>query len=82
MNGIIIYDDTKGRYVIEELIDGFLAEESKVVDLHCGDCLSVLVKKDKWVDTRVEKDIDNDVFGWYFVNVGRIAPLIGHEARI
>lgn len=82
MTGMILYDDMQKRYVVQELIDDIITDNSKVFDLHCGDCLSVQVKKGEWVNTRVEKDTDDDTFGWYFVGVGRIAPLVGHLAKI
>ncbi len=82
MDGILLYDDTQGRYIVQELVNGVITDESKTVDLHCGDCLTVQVKEDDWRDTRIEKDTEDDVFGWYFVKIGRVAPLIGHSVRI
>lgn len=82
MDGILLYDDTQGRYIVQELVNGTVTDESRTVDLHCGDCLTVRIKEDDWRDTRIEKDTEDDVFGWFFVNVGRVAPLVGHSVRI
>lgn len=81
MTGMLLYDDRHDRFMVEELINDLLTDDSRVRDLHCGDCLTIAVKRDDWRETRIEKDLD-DVFGWYFVGVGRAAPLIGHPVKI
>lgn len=82
MTGILLYDDTQGRYVVQELIDDVITDKSKIVDLHCGDTLAIKVKQDDWRNTRIEKDTEDDVYGWFFVDIGRAAPLIGHSVII
>ncbi len=44
MKGIILYDNKKGRYIVEELINDALTNNSRIIDLHCGGCLSLYVK--------------------------------------
>lgn len=82
MLGILLYDDSQKRFVIQELIDGVVIEESRTIDLHCGNTLSICVRQDDWQNTRIEKDSEDDLFGWYFVGLGRSAPLVGHSAKI
>ncbi len=80
MEAVLLYDNK--RFVAQELVDGYITDDSAIVELHCGDCLAIQVKKQKWIETRIEKDTDDDVYGWYFTDVGRAAPLIGHTVRI
>lgn len=80
MYAILLYDDTQHRFMAQELINGFITDESAVKDLHCGDCLTV--KTDDWRETRIEMDSDDELYGWYFVGVGRAAPLIGHSVIV
>ena len=82
MEGILLYDDTSGRYIVQEVIDSIITRESKIEDLHCGDTLQISVNMGVYLDTRIEKDLDDDIFGWYFVGVDRAAALIGHRVRI
>ena len=82
MDGILLYDDTQNRFAVQQLIDGVITDESPVRELHCGGCLTIQVKKGDWRETRMEKDSDDELHGWYFVDVGRAASLIGHSVRI
>lgn len=79
MDGILLYDDTKNCFAVQQLIDGVITDESAVRELHCGECLMIQVKYDDWRATRMEKD-GNDV--WYLANVGRAASMIGHSVKI
>jgi len=81
MYGYLIYNDAEKRFDITGLNDGCV--EVEYGGLHCGTALEVF-KEGKWVETRIEYDgeTDEDVFGWYFVGVGRCAPLVGHKVRI
>lgn len=81
MTGLLEYNSETGRFVVEELENDIIVENGTVIDLHCGNCLTVK-KQGEWFETRIEKDSDDDIFGWYFVGVGRAAPLIGHTVRI
>lgn len=82
MIGILLYDDTQHRFVIQEIKDGVVSEDSRSIDLHCGDTISVCIKLNHWQDTRIEKDSEDGLFGWYFVGVGRAAPLVGHRVKL
>lgn len=82
MDGILLYNEAQGRYLVKELIDHTVTEESRTIDLHCGDTLKILVKRGDWRDTRIVIDSDDDVSGWYFVGVDRAAQLIGHSVKI
>lgn len=82
MDGILLYDEAHGRYIVQELIDHTITEDSKTVDLHCGDSIRIMVRMDEWLDTRIEKDSDDDRLGWHFVNVGRASILIGRRVKV
>lgn len=82
MDGILLYDDTQNRFAVQQLIDGVITDESPVRELHCGDCLTIQVKQGDWRETSMEKDSDDELYGWYFVDVGRAASLIGHSVRM
>ena len=82
MDGILLYDEAQGRYIVQELIDHTITEQSRTMDLHCGDSLRILIKIGDWRDTRMEKDADDDVFGWYFVGLDRAAALLGHSVHV
>ena len=82
MDGILLYDEAQGRYIVQELIDHTITEQSRTMDLHCGDSLRILIKIGDWRDTRMEKDGDDDVFGWYFVGLDRAAALLGHSVHV
>lgn len=82
MEGILLYDDASGRYIVQERINSVITPDSRTEDLHCGDTLQISVKKGAYLDTRIEKDLDDDVFGWYFVGVDRAAALVGHSVII
>lgn len=80
MDGILFYDDMQNRFAVQELIDGVITDSS-TRELHCGDCLTIRIKGD-WQSTRLETDGDDALYSWYFVGIGRAAPLIGHSVRI
>lgn len=82
MDGILLYDKARGRFIVQELIDHTITEDSRTVDLHCGDSIRIMVRMDEWLDTRIEKNSDDDVLGWYFVKVGRASGLIGHRVKV
>lgn len=83
MIGTLLYDSAAERFIVEALNDdGLIPNQAETVDLHCGNCLKVQVKADVWVDTRIEMNSDDSVYGWYFVGVGRCASLIGHSVRL
>lgn len=74
MDGILLYDSAQNRFTVQNY-------ETSVRALHCGDCVTIQVKHD-WVGTRVEKDSDDDLYGWYFVDVGRVASFVGYSVRV
>ena len=80
MEAVLLYDNE--RFVAQELVDGYITDDSAIVDLHCGDSLAIQVKLGDWRETSMEKDSDDELYGWYFVDVGRAAPLVGHAVRI
>ena len=89
MTGLVLYDDTKSCFVVQEVTGNLILDDSTAFDLQAGDSLSVLIKgKDglnccgKWVNTCVEKKYPDDIFGWYFVGIGQIAPFVGHKVII
>ena len=82
MDGILLYDKAQGRYIVQELIDHTITEESRTVELHCGDSIKIMVRMDEWLDTRIEKISDDDVHGWSFVKVGRASGLIGRRVKV
>lgn len=82
MIGILLYDDRQQRFIVQERKEGIISDTGEVVDLHCGDTLTIHVKQGLWQDTRIEKESDDDLYGWYFVGIGSAAPLIGHSAEI
>ena len=82
MDGILLYDKAQGRYIVQELIDHTITEDSRTIELHCGDSIRIMVRMDEWLDTRIEKDSDDDVHGWLFVKVGRASDLIGRRVKV
>ena len=82
MLGILLYDDVQQRFIVQELKNGIIEDTAETVDLHCGDTMTIRIKQGHWQDTRMEKDLDDDLYGWYLVGVGRAAPLIGHRVEI
>ena len=82
MIGMLLYDDVQGRFIVQELIDHEITDGCKTVELHCGTPLSICPSKDKWCDTRIEKNSDDELYGWYFVGLGKAAPYIGHRVKI
>lgn len=82
MNGILLFDNNQNRFVVQQLINGVITDDAPVRELHCRDCLTIRVKADDWRDTRMETDSDDELYGWYFVGVGRAALLIGHSVEI
>ena len=73
MEGTLLYDGIQQCYVI-------LTDNDSEVALHCGDCLAIRYNG-AWIDTRLEMDSDDEIFGWIFIGVGCAAPLIGHAVR-
>lgn len=82
MDGILLYDDMQNRFVVQPLVNGVIDDETPPTELHCGACLTLQVKQNEWHETRIEMVNDDPVYGWYFVDVGRAASLIGHSVRI
>ena len=82
MTGILLYDDTQNRFVVQPIEGGILDETKNVTELHCGDCLTIQVKRDDWRKTRIELVNDDPIFGWHLIGIGRAAPLIGHTVLL
>ncbi len=82
MFGILLYDVTQQRFVVQGKKEGIVSDTGEVLDLHCGDTLTIHVKQGHWQDTRIEKDSDDDLYGWYFVGIGRAAPFVGHNVEV
>lgn len=80
MDGILLYDEAKDRYIVQELIDHTITEDSRTVELHCGDSIQIMVRMDEWLDTRIEKNSGDD--GWDFINVGRASLLLGRRVKV
>ena len=76
MDGILVYDDVQLRF------DVAAQNDVSYGGLHCGQLLTIQVQKGKWVDTRIEKDTDDEILRWHFVGVGKAAPLIGHSVKV
>lgn len=74
MKGVLIYDDVTQRFDI-------FADGQSYGGLRCGETLE-LFEKGTWVQTRVEKDGDDDLCGWYFVGIGSCASRVGHSVRV
>ncbi len=81
MDGILLYNKEEGRFVVGELIDDVITEQSREISLHCGDTLTIKIKGD-WKETRIEHEGEDDIFGWFFVGVGRAAQLVGHSVKL
>lgn len=82
MFGILLYDDVQQRFIVQERKEGIISDTDETLDLHCGDTLTINLKQGHWQDTRIEKDSDDDLYGWYFVGIGSAAPLIGHSVEV
>ena len=82
MDGILLYDDTQNRFVVQPLVNGVIDDETPPTELHCGACLTLQVKQNEWHETRIENDSADELYGWYFVGIGRAAQYIGHSVRI
>lgn len=75
IDGTLIYDDVSKRFVA-------LCDNDDTYEFHCG-CTLQIKNNREWQETRIEYDGSNDdVFGWYFVGVGRAATYIGHSVKI
>lgn len=82
MIGILLYDDVRRRFIVQEVIKNVITEDSRIVELDCGTQLAIRLAPDNWKDTRIEKDSEDDLYGWYFVGLGRVAPLVGHTVML
>ena len=80
MDGILLYDEAQDRYIVQELIDHTITDDSRTIDLHCGDSIQIMVRMDEWKSTRIEKDSESE--GWYFVDVGSASLLRGHRVKV
>ena len=74
MDGVIVYDD-KARFFQIYCSDDIYHL------LQAGENLEVKVKGN-WVQTIVERRTEDDMFGWWFADIGSCAENIGHSARI
>lgn len=76
MDGILVYDDVQQRFNV------VAQNDVSYEGLHCGDILTIQVQKGKWVNSRIEKDTDDEILRWHFVGVGKAAPLIGYSVKV
>ena len=82
MIGMLLYDDVQGRFIVQELIKNVITEDSRIVELCCGTQLAIRLAQDNWKETQIEKDSEDDLYGWYFVGLGRAAPLVGYTVML